>query len=88
VSKLQELRKLHAAALNLWARCFGALGVFIGVVFTIWGLSLILHREATVTVNGVPTNDPFEKRLVLGVGLVVFAMGVLVLKAKPYKPRK
>ncbi len=64
------------------------MAIIVGVVFTIWGLSLVLDPKATIDVNGVPSSDPWEKTGVLIMGLVVAVLGILVLKALPYRPRE
>lgn len=90
-SKKQEppsqLRTLHAKAFNSLARVFGVMAILNGVVFTIWGLWLVLDQKATLNINGVPSNDPWTKASVLIIGLVAVTIGVLVLKARPYRPR-
>src|SRR5262249_41623543 len=58
-------RKAHAASLNFLARVFGVIAILCGAVLTIWGLSLVLHRNATVDVDRVPTIDPWTKAIVL-----------------------
>jgi len=82
-----KLRTLHAAAFNLLARAFGVMAIINGVVFTIWGLSLVLDHKATIDVNGMPSSDPWTKASVLVIGLVAVTIGILVLKARPYQPR-
>jgi uncharacterized membrane protein YuzA (DUF378 family) len=85
---MSQLRNIHAAALNLLARVFGVMAIIVGVVFTIWGLSLLLDRKATIDVEGVPSGDPWEKAIVLVVGLVAGVIGILVFKARSYRPRE
>ena len=85
---MSELRKLHVAALNTLARIFGVGAVFVGGVFAIWGLVLVLDHNAMIDVNGVPSSDPWIKASVLVVGLVGVVIGILMLKAKPYKPEE
>ena len=83
---MSQLRKLHAAALNTGARVFGVMAVIAGLVFTLWGLTLVLDHNATINVNGVPSSDPWIKASVLIVGLVIGGLGVLMLMARPYRP--
>ena len=85
---MSKLSKLHAAALNTLARIFGVGAIIAGGGCTIWGLVLVLDSNATIDVNGVPTRDPWEKVMTLVAGLVVAAMGILMLKAKPYQPEE
>jgi hypothetical protein len=87
-NNMSQLRKIHAVALNFLARVFGVMAIIAGVVFTIWGLSLVLDHNATIDVNGVPSNDPWEKAIVLIVGLVAVVLGILMLMARPYRPRQ
>ncbi len=70
------------------ARVVGAAFVFGGAIFSFWGLSLVLNSHATINVNGVSTNDPWEKGIVLVAGLVVCVLGVLLLIARPLQPDK
>ena len=83
-----KLRTLHAAAFNFLARAFGVMAIINGVVFTIWGLSLVLDNKAAIGVNGVPSSDPWTKASVLVIGLVAVTIGILMLKARPYQPKK
>ena len=85
---MSQLRKIHAAAFNFLARAFGVMAIINGVAFTIWGLSLVLDRKATINVNGVPSSDPWDKASVLIIGVVAVVIGVLMLKARPYKPKE
>ena len=87
-SVMSQLRKLHAMVLNIGARIFGVMAVIWGLGFSIWGLSLVLNPNATIGVNGVASSDPWEKASILVVGLVFIAIGILVLMARPYKPRE
>jgi uncharacterized membrane protein len=85
---MSQLRKIHAAAFNFLARAFGVMAIIVGVVFTFWGLSLVLDSKATIDVNGVPSSDPWIKASVLVIGVVGVVIGVLMLKARPYQPRE
>jgi uncharacterized membrane protein len=85
---MSQLRKIHAAAFNFLARAFGVMAIIVGVVFTFWGLSLVLDSKATIDVNGVPSSDPWIKASVLVIGVVAVVIGVLMLKARPYQPRE
>jgi len=82
-----QLRILHAGAFNFLGRAFGVMATFVGVVFTFWGMSLVLDQKATIDVNGVPSSDPWTKASVLIIGLVAVIVGILFLKARPYQPR-
>ena len=84
---MSQLRKVHAASVNFGARIFGVMAIICGVVFTIWGLSLLLDPNATIAVDRVPTNDPWTKAIVLIVGVVALVFGILIFKARPYQPK-
>ena len=84
---MSQLRKIHAAAFNFLACAFGVMAIINGFAITIWGLSLVLDHKATIDANGAPS-DSWEKVEILVIGVVVFAIGVLVLKARSYKPRE
>ena len=81
-----KLRILHATAFNFLARAFGVMAIINGVVFTFWGLSLVLDHKATIDVNGVPSSDLWTKASVLIIGIVAVTIGILFLKARPYQP--
>jgi hypothetical protein len=85
---MSKPRKLHAAAFNTLGRIFGVGAIIVGVVFVIWGLSLVLNHNATIVVNGVPSSDSWIKASVLIVGLVLSTIGILMLMARPYQPRE
>jgi hypothetical protein len=59
--------------INFLARVVGVCFIIGGVVFIIWGLSLVSNPKATIDVNGVPSSDQWIKASVLIVGLVVGA---------------
>ena len=84
---MSQFRKLHAQVLNRLARIFGVGAIVVGVVFVIWGLSLVLNHKATIEVNGGPNRDVWLKASVLIVGLVSSTIGILTLMARPYRPR-
>jgi hypothetical protein len=68
--------------INALGRIAGGGFVFVGVIFSFWGLWLVLDRKATTAVDGAPTSDPWIKAIVLVAGLVVTALGVLLLRAR------
>jgi hypothetical protein len=84
---MSKLRQLHAAGFNILARAFGVIAIIAGLIFIIWGFSLVLDHKATIDVDGVPSSDPWIKGGVLVVGLVASTIGVLVLMARPYRPK-
>ena len=83
-----EFEQRHAKTVNFFARVFGVLAIIAGVVFTVWGLSLVLNPKATIDLGGVPSSDPWIKTGILVVGLVIVTIGILMLKAKPYNSPK
>lgn len=62
------------------------MAVIFGPVLAGKGAWLLLHRDATIDVNGVPTTDPSVKAIDLIMGLVVLVLGVFMLKARRYRP--
>lgn len=71
---------------NAFVRFVGACFALVGGVFVLWGLKLVLDQKTTLDVGGVPTADPWIKGLVLVAGVVVGLLGLLLLKAKRYRP--
>lgn len=53
-----------------------------GAIFAVWGLSL----TPTIDVNGFPSEDPWAKAVVLGMGIIASILGLLSLFAKPFRP--
>ncbi len=78
--------RFHWGALSVLAGITGFAFIFGGIVFSIWGISLVSDPKATLPVNGVPSSDPREKASVLIVGLVCCVLGVLLLKARRFFP--
>jgi hypothetical protein len=62
------------------------MAIFVGLVFTAKGSWLLLHHDATIDVNGVPATDISIKAIVLMAGLVISVLGILMLKARRYRP--
>jgi hypothetical protein len=83
---MDKIRSYHWRVFNVLARIAGGGFLFGGVVFILWGSSLIRDKNATIDVNGVPTRDPWEKVSVLAVGIVTSLLGALLLKARRYRP--
>src|SRR5664280_2532155 len=83
---MSQYTKFHWLIVNGCVRVFGVGAIVAGVVFTAWSSWLLLHRDATIGVNGVPSNDPWDKATILIAGLVVLVLGILVLKARRYRP--
>jgi hypothetical protein len=83
---LGNLRKLHAKAVNFLARAFGVMAIINGVIFTIWGCSLVLDAKATIDVDGAPSvagqDKPALLRIEDGLRKVKPAKDTLVDAAK------
>ena len=79
-------QRLHWQLFNFLARFVGCGFIFAGVVFSIWGISILLDSKATIGVNGVPTTDPWVKGTVLIAGLVALVLGTLLVTARRYRP--
>ncbi|MGH7976041.1 MAG: hypothetical protein ACREC8_05220 [Limisphaerales bacterium] len=72
-------------AFNIFVRITGVWFILGGIVFIIWGLSLILNSDATINVNGVPSKDLWAKSIVLVAGLIISVLGILLLVARSYR---
>jgi hypothetical protein len=83
---MTSYQKLHWQLFNALGRIAGCGFLLGGGVLCIWGLSLVADSKSTIAVNGVPTSDPWEKWIVVVGGLVVAALGVLLLRARRYRP--
>jgi hypothetical protein len=81
-------RERHCQIVNTGCRIVGFGFVFVGAIFALWGWSLVMDPTATIDIDGIPSNDPWSKAVILIVGLVVCVLGVLLLFARPYKPKK
>jgi hypothetical protein len=88
-------KKHHATAtkhsrssVQLFGTSFWRDGYYCWCGFSIWGLSLVLDDKATIDVDGVPSSDPWEKAIVLVVGLMAVVTGILVFRARPYHPKE
>ena len=86
--KMSDWRNKHWQLINNGGRVLGAGFILVGGIFAFWGISLVLDPNATIDVNGVPSNDPWTKAIVLIVGLVVCVFGVLLLVARRFRPKE
>jgi nitrate reductase gamma subunit len=82
---MSDWQKNYWRFFNIVLRIIGAWFVFGGVVFFIWGISLILDPKATIEVNGVPTGSIWAKAMMLVVGIVAGVMGILLILARPFR---
>jgi hypothetical protein len=78
--------KRHWQTVNIGARVVGGAFIFGGMVFSIWGFSILLDSKATIDVDRVPTTDPWTKAIVLIVGLVFLVLGLLLVFARRFGP--
>jgi hypothetical protein len=83
---MSDWQKTHWQLFNALGKLIGVGFIFVGGIFSIWGISLLLDPKATIDVDGGPTNDPSIKATTLIVGLIVLALGVLLVIAKPFRP--
>lgn len=84
--EMRRAHKLHWQIVNIGARVVGVGFILCGVIFSVWGISLLLDRKATIGVDGIPTCDPWTKATMLIAGLVVFVLGILLVSARRYRP--
>jgi uncharacterized membrane protein len=66
----------------------GVSAIIIGSVFVVWGLSVLLDHNATITVNEVPSSDPWIKASVLVGGLIIVGTGVWKLLTRCHRPKE
>jgi hypothetical protein len=85
---MSDWRKTYWQRLTAIGRVVGLCFVLAGGLFTFWGLSLVSDSKATIDVNGVPNSDPWIKAITLVMGLVVCGLGVILLVARPFKPKE
>lgn len=83
---MSDWRKTYWQLFNTAGRIVGVGFTVVGGIFSIWGLLLVLDPKATISVNGVPSNDPWDKAIVLIIGLVVCVLGILLVFARPFRP--
>ena len=84
--EIRRAHKLHWQIVNIGARVVGCGFIFGGIIFSVWGVSLLLDGKATIGIDGVPSNDPWTKAIVLIVGLVFFVLGILLVSARRFRP--
>jgi len=64
------------SAFNTMGKVVGAAFSLWGSVFAVWGVYRLFHRAH---------HDPRETILIEGGGVVVIVLGILILKAKPFR---
>jgi hypothetical protein len=79
-------QRRHWQMFNASARIVGCSFIFVGVIFSFSGILLLLDSKASIGVNGTPTTDPWTKAIELIAGLVFFALGLLLVLARRYRP--
>ncbi len=72
-------QKIYWLSFNALGRVVGAGFTLFGGVFTLWGVSLVLDRNATIAVNGMPSGDLWIKSIVLIVGVGMGVIGMMIL---------
>ncbi len=79
-------QKIYWLAFNALGRVVGAGFTLFGGVFTLWGVSLVLDRNATIAVNGMPSGDLWIKSIVLIAGVGMGVIGMMILMSRRYRP--
>ena len=79
-------QRIYWQVFNILGRFVGAGFTLVGGVFVLWGVSLLLDRNATFSVDGIQSSDPWTKSVVLAAGLGVVVLGIMLLKSKRYRP--
>ena len=83
---LKSYESRHWRVFNVIRRLTGLLATFNGAVLAIWGASLLLRPERTIDVQGVPSAAIWPKLVTLVVGIVAGVLGVLLVRARTYRP--
>ena len=71
---------------NILRRLLGLAALVIGAVFSVWAIALVLRSQSTLAIGGVLTTDIEPKLTIFGGGVVVLGFGVLMLRARAYRP--
>jgi hypothetical protein len=71
---------------NIAGRVVGTGFAVAGAFLAHNGWALLHDPKATINVNGVPDSDPWIKGMLLVLGLVVFALGVLLVFSRSFRP--
>ena len=66
----------------------GISAIIIGLVFVIWGFIVLLNHNATITVNEVPSSDPWIKASVMVGGLIIVGTGIWMLMRRSRQPKE
>jgi hypothetical protein len=62
------------------------MAIFNGVIFAVWGVSLLLRTGSTIDVQGVPTTALGPKIEMTLVGILAVVLGLLLVRARTYRP--
>jgi hypothetical protein len=81
-----SLEAWHWRIFNVLVRAFGLMAVLCGIVFTSWAARLLVNPKATVNLEGVATAAVEPKLLLMLAGFVALAIGVAIVRARPYRP--
>ena len=80
--------RIHFTVFNFVVRLSDIIAIPLGLAVALWGIWLLVNREATIDVNGVPTADIAPKIIMIAGGAFFSISGVHILRAKPYWPGK
>jgi hypothetical protein len=83
---MKSYERWHWRTMNVLRRVLGLVTALIGVVFSLWALALLLRSQSTLDIGAVPTTDVGPKLIILGGAAVVLGFGVLMLRARAYRP--
>ncbi len=85
---MSRLEKVFWRVFNVCVRIVGVGFIIAGGIICLWGVSLLLRSNSTISVNGVPTDDVFVKTIITIVPFLVALLGVLLVRAPYYEPSK
>ena len=82
----RRMDQTYLRLFNITARLLALAMTFVGGGSFIQGAIWMLSPSSTLSVNGVQTTDVAPKLAFVVLGLVVMALGILLLRASPYRP--
>ena len=88
MGKIQSFHNIYWKTLTLFVRIVGCGFVACGLAVGGWGCFLLIDSKAAVNWNGTDTTDIGLKLVILFSSILVIGMGVLLIKAKPYRSPK
>jgi len=76
----------HVRLFNAAVRLFGGVALMLGLGLAGWGIVLLLHPEAVLTAEGLPRHPLAAKAAVAGLGVLLVAVGLAMLRMRRYQP--